>query len=136
MFAFRADSASQVRAFHAAGLSNGGTDEGPPGVREYYEPEFFVAYLRDPDGNKLAAVFHRYDPAFDRGAKHRPSCDFVTQNGPFQWAFTLVGQRLDQFVEPHHNRMGAVVVAMEGKEKATDRTTIQTVGGLGLRAAD
>ena len=66
MFAFRADSASQVRAFHAAGLSNGGTDEGPPGVREYYEPEFFVAYLRDPDGNKLAAVFHRYDPAFDR----------------------------------------------------------------------
>ena len=65
MLAFKADSAAQVRAFHAAGLSNGGSDEGAPGTREYYEPEFYVAYLRDPDGNKLAAVFHRYDPSAD-----------------------------------------------------------------------
>ncbi|MEM9279320.1 MAG: VOC family protein [Pseudomonadota bacterium] len=66
MFAFRADSAEQVRAFHAAGLANGGTDEGLSAVRDYYEPDFFVAYLRDPDGNKLAAVYHRYDPEADR----------------------------------------------------------------------
>lgn len=63
MLAFKAETAAQVHAFHAAGLANGGVDEGAPGTRSDYEPEFYVAYLRDPDGNKLAAVFHRYDPA-------------------------------------------------------------------------
>ncbi len=67
MLAFRAESAAQVRAFHAAGLQHGGHDEGPPGLRDAYGPEFYVAYLRDPDGNKLACVFHRYDPAADAG---------------------------------------------------------------------
>jgi catechol 2,3-dioxygenase-like lactoylglutathione lyase family enzyme len=66
MFSFRTESAAQVRAFHAAGLANGGQDEGPPGTRDYYEPSFYVAYLRDPDGNKLAAVFHHYDAMKDR----------------------------------------------------------------------
>ncbi len=61
MIALRAKSAAEVRAFHAAALSNGGTDEGAPGTRPYYEPSFYVAYVRDPDGNKLACVFHRYD---------------------------------------------------------------------------
>lgn len=67
MLAFRATDAAQVRAFHRAGLAAGGTDEGGPGVRDAYGPEFYVAYLRDPDGNKLACVFHRYDPADDTG---------------------------------------------------------------------
>lgn len=62
MFAFKADSADRVRRFHAAGLSNGGMDEGGPGTREAYGPAFYVAYLRDPDGNKLSAVYHHYDP--------------------------------------------------------------------------
>lgn len=65
MFAFKADSAAQVRAFHAAGLANGGRDEGAPGVRDSYEQDFYVAYLRDPDGHKIAAVFHHFDPAAD-----------------------------------------------------------------------
>lgn len=60
MLAFRAESAAQVRAFYAAGLAHGGTDEGGPGLRPHYGPNFYVAYLRDPAGNKLAAVFHRY----------------------------------------------------------------------------
>ncbi|MCB1388134.1 MAG: VOC family protein [Rhodobacteraceae bacterium] len=63
MLAFRADSAAQVRDWHAAGMASGGRDEGAPGTRDYYEPGFYVAYLRDPDGNKLACVFHRYDPS-------------------------------------------------------------------------
>lgn len=63
MVALRAESAAQVQAFHAAALSHGGTDEGAPGTRPYYEPSFYVAYVRDPDGNKLACVFHRYDGA-------------------------------------------------------------------------
>ena len=63
--AFAADNREQVRAFHAAALANGGTDEGAPGVRLHYVPGFYAAYVRDPDGNKLACVFHRYDPATD-----------------------------------------------------------------------
>jgi catechol 2,3-dioxygenase-like lactoylglutathione lyase family enzyme len=47
-----------VRAFHAAGLAHGGTDEGPPGYRPY-GPSFYAAYLRDADGNKLSAVCER-----------------------------------------------------------------------------
>ncbi len=65
MVAFRASSAAEVRAFHAAAIAHGGTDDGPPGVRLHYEPGFFAAYVRDPDGNKLACVYHRYDPAKD-----------------------------------------------------------------------
>lgn len=67
MIAFRAKSAAEVRAFHAAALQAGGTDEGAPGVRLHYEPGFYAAYVRDLDGNKLACVFHRYDPAADLG---------------------------------------------------------------------
>jgi catechol 2,3-dioxygenase-like lactoylglutathione lyase family enzyme len=47
-----------VRAFHAAGLAAGGTDEGAPGYRPY-GPSFYACYLRDPDGNKLSAVCER-----------------------------------------------------------------------------
>lgn len=46
-------------AFHAAALSNGGTDEGAPGLRAYYHPNYYGAYVRDPDGNKLQAVCHK-----------------------------------------------------------------------------
>lgn len=60
MIAFRAKDEIQVQAFHAAALACGGTDAGAPGTRPYYEPSFFVAYVRDPDGNKLAAVYHKY----------------------------------------------------------------------------
>lgn len=60
MVAFRAAGADEVDAFHAAALAHGGSDEGAPGTREAYGPQFYVAYVRDPDGNKLAAVFHRY----------------------------------------------------------------------------
>ncbi|MCZ7600687.1 MAG: VOC family protein [Gammaproteobacteria bacterium] len=54
--AFLARTVEQVDAFHAAALGNGGSDEGPPGVREPYGPDYYAAYVRDPDGNKLQAV--------------------------------------------------------------------------------
>lgn len=56
MLALRATSWAQVRDFHAAALANGGTSEGGPGLRAHYSPDFYVAYVRDPDGNKLAVV--------------------------------------------------------------------------------
>jgi catechol 2,3-dioxygenase-like lactoylglutathione lyase family enzyme len=54
MAAFQAPSQAMVRALHAAGLAAGGTDEGAPGFRAQYSAGFYVAYLRDPVGNKLA----------------------------------------------------------------------------------
>ncbi|GAC14717.1 VOC family protein [Aliiglaciecola lipolytica] len=47
----------QGNAWHAAGLANGGTDcEDPPGVRETPSGKLYLAYLRDPSGNKICAL--------------------------------------------------------------------------------
>lgn len=54
MVAFEANSQSQVRDLHAAALAAGGSDEGPPGFRDAYGAHFYVGYLRDPQGNKIA----------------------------------------------------------------------------------
>ena len=54
MVAFEATNQQQVRDLHAAALTAGGTDEGQPGVRASYGPRFYVGYLRDPQGNKIA----------------------------------------------------------------------------------
>jgi catechol 2,3-dioxygenase-like lactoylglutathione lyase family enzyme len=54
MVAFEARGQSQVRTLHAAALAAGGSDEGPPGFRDAYGPQFYVGYLRDPQGNKIA----------------------------------------------------------------------------------
>lgn len=62
-FAFPARDAAHVRALHALALAHGGTDEGAPGTRPYYTPDFYVAYARSPDGHKVAFVHHRYTPA-------------------------------------------------------------------------
>lgn len=56
MVALSAKSWKEVEAFHAAALANGGSSEGAPGLRLNYNPDFYAAYVRDPDGNKLAAV--------------------------------------------------------------------------------
>lgn len=56
---FAASSPAQADAWHAAGIANGGkTCEDPPGVREGTAAQFYIAYLRDPDGNKICAL-HR-----------------------------------------------------------------------------
>ena len=54
MVAFQAQGQAQVRALHAAGLRAGGRDDGAPGFRAAYGAGFYVAYLRDPQGSKLA----------------------------------------------------------------------------------
>ena len=54
MVAFEARNQNQVRTLHAAALNAGGTDEGQPGFRASYGPHFYVSYLRDPQGNKIA----------------------------------------------------------------------------------
>ncbi|WP_300071162.1 VOC family protein [uncultured Ruegeria sp.] len=54
MVAFEARSQEQVRDLHSAALAAGGSDEGQPGFRALYGPNFYVGYLRDPQGNKIA----------------------------------------------------------------------------------
>lgn len=54
MVAFEAHSQKQVRDLHSTALAAGGFDEGQPGFRDSYGPHFYVGYLRDPQGNKIA----------------------------------------------------------------------------------
>jgi catechol 2,3-dioxygenase-like lactoylglutathione lyase family enzyme len=56
MVAFQAPSWQAVDDFHAAALAHGGRSDGAPGLRLHYSPDFYAAYVRDPDGNKLVAV--------------------------------------------------------------------------------
>jgi catechol 2,3-dioxygenase-like lactoylglutathione lyase family enzyme len=57
MLAFTALDRAGVDAFHAAALSNGGYDEGKPGLRSY-GPNWYACYVLDPAGNKLSAVYN------------------------------------------------------------------------------
>ena len=55
---FACKSAEEADAWHAAGLAHGGTTcEDPPGVREGAAGKLYLAYLRDPDGNKICALY-------------------------------------------------------------------------------
>lgn len=56
MVAFEARNQKQVRDLHAAALLAGGSDEGQPGFRASCGPHFYVGYLRDPQGNKVALL--------------------------------------------------------------------------------
>jgi catechol 2,3-dioxygenase-like lactoylglutathione lyase family enzyme len=56
--AFDAETRASVDAFHAAALAHGGMSEGAPGLRPHYGDNYYAAYVRDPDGNKLQAVCH------------------------------------------------------------------------------
>jgi predicted lactoylglutathione lyase len=49
---------ARVREVHATALQHGGTDEGAPGLRPQYHANYYGAYFRDPDGNKLAVACH------------------------------------------------------------------------------
>jgi catechol 2,3-dioxygenase-like lactoylglutathione lyase family enzyme len=56
--AFTCDDRETVDAFHAAALAAGGSDNGPPGLREHYHPGYYGAFVLDPDGNNVEAVCH------------------------------------------------------------------------------
>ncbi len=56
--AFTARSRAEVDAFHAAALTAGGKDNGGPGLRPHYHPDYYGAFVFDPDGNNVEAVCH------------------------------------------------------------------------------
>jgi len=55
---FRAPDRAAVHAFHAAALLCGGRDDGEPGLRLQYHPDYFAAFVIDPDGHRVEAVCH------------------------------------------------------------------------------
>jgi catechol 2,3-dioxygenase-like lactoylglutathione lyase family enzyme len=57
--AFEARSSDQVKAFYAAALAAGGRDNGGPGYRDYW-PGYYAAFVYDPDGNNIEAVWYDY----------------------------------------------------------------------------
>ena len=71
--AFQTEGPDEVAAFHAAGLAAGGTDNGAPGERSYH-PGYYAAFLRDPDGNNIEAVWH--------GPATRSAPSIVVRPGP------------------------------------------------------
>lgn len=67
MVALNAVSVEMIQELYRLAIENGGEDEGPPAFRPHYGADFYSAYVRDPDKNKIAFVF--YDPAKKRWFK-------------------------------------------------------------------
>lgn len=63
MVAFSARTREMVRVAHATALSLGATCEGQPGLRPHYHADYYGAYFRDPDGNKICVVCHSPEAA-------------------------------------------------------------------------
>lgn len=61
--AFDAETTDAVDAFHAAALEGGGRDNGAPGLRLQYSDTYYAAYVLDPNGNNIEAVFHGSAPS-------------------------------------------------------------------------
>ncbi len=57
--AFSAASRAEVDAFYKAAMAAGATDNGPPGLRPHYHPNYYGAFVLDPDGNNIEAVCHK-----------------------------------------------------------------------------
>ena len=57
-FCFTATSRAAVDAFHAAGLAHGGSDNGAPGLRPDYGPDYYASFVIDPDGYRIEAHTH------------------------------------------------------------------------------
>jgi catechol 2,3-dioxygenase-like lactoylglutathione lyase family enzyme len=71
--AFQAQDRAMVEAFHKTGIASGGRDNGAPGERPYH-PGYYAAFLLDPDGNNVEAVYH--------GQAKRSSDSVVIEFGP------------------------------------------------------
>lgn len=57
--AFRSDNREKVKAFYNSALNAGGKDNGKPGIREHYHPNYYGAFVIDPDGHNIEAVCHK-----------------------------------------------------------------------------
>ncbi len=62
-YAFTARTRAEVDAFYEAAIAAGGRDNGGPGLRPHYHPDYYGAFVFDPDGNNIEAVCHRPEAA-------------------------------------------------------------------------
>lgn len=67
-FAFRVDNRDEVNAFYDAALAAGGKDHGKPGPRPDYGPNYYAAFVRDPEGNNIEVVCYSRAPARRRAS--------------------------------------------------------------------
>jgi len=67
--ALRAETRAQIDAFHAAAMAAGGKDNGMPGVREMYHPNYYAAFILDADGHNIEAVCHVGPQAAEAGRR-------------------------------------------------------------------
>lgn len=58
---FHAPNRAAVDAFYLAALEQGGVEDGAPGLRSEYHPDYYGAFVRDPDGNKIEACSHQHE---------------------------------------------------------------------------
>ncbi len=91
--ALRADSREQVDAFHAAALEAGGTDNGAPGLRKIYHPDYYGAYILDPDGSNLEAVCHQRRSASRRATSRTTSAKIAAATVRYRFAPLLLKPR-------------------------------------------
>jgi catechol 2,3-dioxygenase-like lactoylglutathione lyase family enzyme len=59
--AFHAEDRAAVDAFYLAAMEHGGIEDGRPGLRSEYHPDYYGAFVRDPDGNKIEACAHHHE---------------------------------------------------------------------------
>ncbi|HEY4187236.1 MAG TPA: VOC family protein [Polyangia bacterium] len=71
-YAFRVDTSTEVDAFHAAGLTAGGKDNGKPGPRPDYGPHYYAAFVKDPEGNNIEVVSYARRASHPAG-RRRPA---------------------------------------------------------------
>lgn len=76
--AFRAPDRATVDAFYAAAMAAGGRDNGPPGLRPRYHPNYYAGFVLDPDGNNVEAVCHTADPG--DGGPENPQGDLPNRS--------------------------------------------------------
>ena len=73
--AFRVKRRDLVERFHHAGIQAGGKDNGGPGLRPHYHPNYYGAFILDPDGHNVEAVCHELDTVEESSEESFPASD-------------------------------------------------------------
>lgn len=112
MVALRATSWTQVRAFHAAALAQGGYSEGEPALRPQYNADFYSAYVRDADGNKLAAVCRGFTQEPESAASDSTLCITPATPADVSEIFAMI-RELGEFEKLTHEITGSEALLHE-----------------------
>ena len=117
--AFQARDEAMVKAFHRAAIDAGGKDNGAPGERAQYHPGYYGAFVFDPDGNNIEAVFHgeatRSAPSVVVTTHtHRAAGSFVVEMAPLPLADTSASSAFGR-MSLHKTFSGDLVATSKGE---------------------